>query len=249
MTQPCITFQNFSVRYRNTYALSNIHVSIPKHQITAIVGPSGCGKSTFLKSINRLLELDNHITTDGSIYFEGTDVATINPELLRHKIGMVFQMPSPFPMSIYKNLTYAPRYYGITSKSQLDIIVRDVLSTTGLYNEVQGDLSKSALALSGGQQQRLCIARALTAHPEVLLLDEPCSSLDVNNTKIIEDLLVSLKKDYTIVIVTHNLFQAQRIADNCIFLFNGQIIEQGPAQELFHNPKRKQTQDYLRGAF
>ena len=170
-------------------------------------------------------------------------------EELRRRVGMVFQTPAPFPMSIYKNMTYAPQYYGVGKKQELDRIVRENLEITGLYEEVKEELGKSALKLSGGQQQRLCIARALTAQPEILLLDEPCSALDVKSTQIIEDLLVQLKQRYTIVIVTHNLFQARRIADDCIFLLNGQLWEQGSTRELFEAPSRQETRDYLAGVY
>ena len=213
------------------------------------MGPSGCGKSTLLKAMNRMLELDDTVELSGSIHFQGKDVQTIPPEELRRRIGMVFQSPTPFPMSIYKNLTYAPRYYGVRDRGELDRIVQEALETTGLYDEVKDDLRRSALTLSGGQQQRLCIARALTARPEVLLLDEPCSALDVKSTQTIEQLLLRLKEQYTVVIVTHNLFQARRIADNCMFLLNGQLLEQGTAEELFSNPQHPETRDYLGGVF
>ena len=185
----------------------------------------------------------------GSIHLDGVDIHTMEPEQLRRKVGMVFQTPTPFPMSIYKNMTYAPLYYGVKEKQKLDEIVREKLEVTGLWEEVSEELSKSALKLSGGQQQRLCIARALTANPEVLLLDEPCSALDVKSTQIIEELLQKLKEDYTIVIVTHNLFQARRIADDCIFMLNGQLWEQNTTEELFNNPQKQETKDYLQGAY
>ena len=168
---------------------------------------------------------------------------------LRRRVGMVFQTPTPFPMSIYKNMTYAPLYYGIHGKQKLDALVREKLEITGLWDEVKDELGKSALKLSGGQQQRLCIARALTAEPEVLLLDEPCSALDVKSTQIIEELLLKLKEQYTIVIVTHNLFQAKRIADDCIFMLNGQLCEQNTTQELFNHPQKQETKDYLQGVY
>ena len=171
------------------------------------------------------------------------------PEELRQKVGMVFQSPTPFPMSVYKNLTYAPLYYGVRDRKALDRLVRDVLETTGLYDEVKDELHRSALTLSGGQQQRLCIARALTVRPEVLLLDEPCSALDDKSTRTIEQLLKALKERYTVVVVTHDLFQARRIADECIFLLDGQLWEQGPAEDFFSSPRRAETQDYLSGRF
>ena len=173
----------------------------------------------------------------------------MDPETLRRRVGMVFQTPAPFPMSIYKNMTYAPLYYGVKGRKELDRIVHENLEVTGLWDEVKDELNKSALKLSGGQQQRLCIARALTVQPEVLLLDEPCSALDVKSTEIIEQLLLKLKAHYTIVIVTHNLFQARRIADDCIFMLNGELWEQGTAEELFEHPQRQETKDYVQGAF
>ena len=249
MTQPIITFHDFGVHYGTQIALTHVTTAIEPHKITAIIGPSGCGKSTFLKSINRMIECEEGATLSGSIHLEDKDIMGLDPEALRKRIGMVFQTPTPFPFSIYKNLTFAPRYHGNVSKTELDTMVRNALVTTGLYDEVKDDLNKSALKLSGGQQQRLCIARALTAEPEILLLDEPCSALDVKSTSIIENLLLSLKEHYTIVIVTHNLHQAKRIADNCLFLLNGELIEEGPASELFGNPQQSATQDYLQGVF
>ena len=249
MTQSIITFHDYGVRYGTQPALSHINTSIEPHTITAIIGPSGCGKSTFLKSINRMIECEESAALSGSIHLEGQDIMGLDPEALRKRIGMVFQTPTPFPFSIYKNLTFAPRYHGTTSKIELDGMVRDVLTTTGLYDEVKDNLNKNALTLSGGQQQRLCIARALTAEPEILLLDEPCSALDVKSTSTIGSLLLSLKEHYTIVIVTHNLHQAKRIADNCLFLLNGELIEEGPTARLFEHPQQPATQDYLQGVF
>lgn len=249
MNDAIFSFHNFGVSYGQKQVLKQINAAIHAHRITAIIGPSGCGKSTLLKGMNRLLELDSKAETTGSIHLQGKDLQTIPAEELRRRVGMVFQVPTPFPMSIYKNLAYAPRYYGVRNKAELDKIVQEVLETTGLYNEVKDELRRSALTLSGGQQQRLCIARALTAHPEVLLLDEPCSALDVKSTQTIEQMLLRLKEQYTVVIVTHNLFQARRIADDCIFLLNGQIWEQGTADGLFSNPERPETRDYLSGVF
>ncbi len=249
MSDAILTFHDFGVSYGRKRVLEHIHTAIRPHRITAIIGPSGCGKSTLLKAMNRMLELENGAELSGSIHLQGKDLQTIPPEELRRRIGMVFQAPTPFPMSIYKNLTYAPRYHGIRDKAQLDGIVRETLETTGLYEEVREELHRSALTLSGGQQQRLCIARALTAQPEVLLLDEPCSALDVKSTQTIEQLLLRLKEHYTVVIVTHNLFEARRIADDCLFLLNGQLWEQGIAEELFSHPQRPETRDYLEGVF
>ena len=249
MNDTMITLHDFGVAYEKKTVLSGVNTAIARGKITAIIGPSGCGKSTMLKSINRMLELQKDAEIFGSIHLDGRDIHAMDPELLRRKVGMVFQTPAPFPMSIYKNMTYAPLYYGIRKKAELERIVRENLEVTGLWEEVKDELNKSALKLSGGQQQRLCIARALTAQPEVLLLDEPCSALDVKSTEIIEQLLLKLKEKYTIVIVTHNLFQARRIADDCIFMLNGQLWEQGSTEELFGSPKRQETKDYLQGGF
>lgn len=249
MNDAILTFHDFGVSYGRKPVLEHIHAAIHPHRITAVIGPSGCGKSTLLKSMNRMLELEDSAELSGSIHLQGKDLQTIPPEELRRRIGMVFQTPTPFPMSIYKNLTYAPHYYGIRDKAALDEIVRETLETTGLYDEVKDELRRSALTLSGGQQQRLCIARALTAQPEILLLDEPCSALDVKSTQTIEQLLLRLKERYTVVIVTHNLFQARRIADDCLFLLNGQLWEQGTAEALFTQPQRPETRDYLEGIF
>lgn len=249
MNDAVITLHDFGVAYEGKTVLSGVNTSIRKGRITAIIGPSGCGKSTMLKAINRMLELESDVTLKGSIHVNGRDNQTISVDVLRRQIGMVFQTPTPFPMSIYKNMTYAPLYYGVKGKDALDQTVRENLEVTGLWEEVKDDLNKSALKLSGGQQQRLCIARALTAKPEILLLDEPCSALDVKSTQNIEELLLKLKENYTIVIVTHNLFQARRIADDCIFLLNGQLWEQNTTEELFENPQMQETKDYLQGVY
>ena len=249
MNDAIITLHDFGVAYENKTVLSGVNAAIRKGRITAIIGPSGCGKSTMLKAINRMLELETDVTLKGSIHLSGSDIHTIPAEDLRRRVGMVFQTPTPFPMSIYKNMTYAPLYYGAKGKTALDAVVRENLEVTGLWEEVKDELHKSALKLSGGQQQRLCIARALTADPEILLLDEPCSALDVKSTQTIEELLLKLKERYTIVIVTHNLFQARRIADDCIFLLNGQLWEQNTTEELFNNPQKQETKDYLQGAY
>ena len=249
MTQEQITFHDFGVAYDKKIVLENVNTAIRRGRITAIIGPSGCGKSTLLKAMNRMLETQKDARVFGSIHFNGVDIHTLEPEQLRRKVGMVFQTPTPFPMSIYKNMTYAPLYYGVKGKQKLDAIVKEKLEVTGLWEEVREELNKSALKLSGGQQQRLCIARALTADPEILLLDEPCSALDVKSTQVIEELLLKLKEQYTIVIVTHNLFQARRIADDCIFMLNGQLWEQNTTEELFTHPQKQETRDYLQGAY
>ena len=249
MSDTLITLHDFGVAYENKTVLEGVNAAIRKNRITAIIGPSGCGKSTMLKAMNRMLELQSDAKIRGSIHLNGQNIHTIAPDELRRRVGMVFQTPTPFPMSIYKNMTYAPLYYGIHGKQKLDALVRDKLEVTGLWEEVKDELNKSALKLSGGQQQRLCIARALTAEPEILLLDEPCSALDVKSTQIIEQLLLKLKENYTIVIVTHNLFQARRIADDCIFMLNGQLWEQNSTGELFNNPQKQETKDYLQGVY
>ena len=249
MNDTIITLHDFGAAYEKKTVLTDVNASIRRGRITAIIGPSGCGKSTLLKAMNRMLELENDVTLRGSIHLNGQDIHTISADELRRRVGMVFQTPTPFPMSIYKNMTYAPLYYGVKGKQNLDNIVRETLEVTGLWEEVQDELGKSALKLSGGQQQRLCIARALTAEPEILLLDEPCSALDVKSTQTIEELLLKLKEKYTIVIVTHNLFQARRIADECIFMLNGELWEQNTTEALFTDPQRQETKDYLQGVY
>ena len=249
MSEELLKFHDFGVAYDHKKVLEGVNTSIRQGRITAIIGPSGCGKSTMLKAMNRMLETQKDAEVFGSIHLNGVDIHTLEPEALRRKVGMVFQTPTPFPMSIYKNMTYAPLYYGVKGKHQLDTLVREKLEITGLWEEVKDELNKNALKLSGGQQQRLCIARALTADPEILLLDEPCSALDVKSTQIIEELLLKLKETYTIVIVTHNLFQARRIADDCIFMLNGQLWEQNTTEELFTNPQKQETRDYLQGVY
>lgn len=244
-----ISLHDFGAAYDRKVVLEHINLRIHPNRITAVIGPSGCGKSTMLKGMNRMLDQEEHCQVSGSIHFKGKDIQTFPADELRRKIGMVFQTPVPFPMSIYKNMSYAPIYYGIKDKKELDKLIRQQLQVTGLYEEVKDELHKSALKLSGGQQQRLCIARALTVRPELLLFDEPCSALDVKSIEVIEQLLLELKKEYTIIIVTHNLFQARRIADHCIFMLNGQVWEQGSTRELFEHPQRRETQEYLRGAF
>ena len=248
MSNIILSLHDFGACYDGIPAVQDLNTSIQKNCITAIIGPSGCGKSTLLKAMDRMLETEPGTSIYGSIHLNGVDIQSIPIATLRRRIGMVFQSPTPFPMSIYKNMTYAPLYYG-ASKHDLDKIVQEYLEIVGLWDEVKDHLHKSALKLSGGQQQRLCIARALTAQPEILLLDEPCSALDVKSTETIEQLLLHLKERYTIVIVTHNLFQARRIADDCLFLLHGRLCEQGPASEFFDHPQKTETQDYLRGLF
>lgn len=249
MNDTLITLHDFGVAYDKKTVLHGVNAAIRKNRITAIIGPSGCGKSTMLSAMDRMLELEKSASIFGAICLDGKDIHAIPVDELRRRVGMVFQTPTPFPMSIYKNMTYGPLYYGVRKKSELDALVRENLEITGLWDEVKDELGKSALKLSGGQQQRLCIARALSVQPEVLLLDEPCSALDVKSTEIIEQLLLELKQRYTIVIVTHNLFQARRIADDCIFMLNGELWEQGTAEQLFTEPQRQETKDYLQGVY
>lgn len=250
ISEPIIRTVNLNVFYGRVHALKDVFVLIPPKRITAIMGPSGCGKSTLLKAFNRLLEAEG-ATVSGAVYFNGTDIYSdnVDPAIIRKKIGMVFQKPVPLPMSIYDNVAYGPRIHGIKDKQALDRIVRECLEKVGLWDEVCNRLRDSAFMLSGGQQQRLCIARALAVEPEVLLLDEPTSSLDPASTRRIEELLRELSKDYTIVIVTHNVHQAKRIADHVIFIFNGKVVEQGEAKEVFESPRSTLTRGYIVGEF
>lgn len=238
----------FNAFYGDKKILNNINMDIKKNKITAIIGPSGCGKSTFLLALNRMLE-ENGGRTQGKMLFDSKEIHSISKEEVRKRIGLVFQKPTPFPFSIYKNLTYAPMFYGIRDKKRLNEIVQDNLKLSGLYEEVKDDLNMSALKLSGGQQQRLCIARALTVEPEVLLLDEPCSALDVVNTANIEKMLLNLAKDYTIVIVTHNLYQAKRISDYTAFILDGELIEYDETSKIFSSPQDNRTKEYIEGIY
>ena len=244
-----IKIKNLSLSYDDRLILNNIKLNIPQGKITAIIGPSGCGKSTFLRTLNRMTEDEPNSKIGGEILFQNKNIKNIPKEEVRRKIGLVFQRSTCFPFSVYKNLTYAPIYYGMKDKNKLNELVKGKLKDVGLYDEVQGDLHRSALKLSGGQQQRLCIARALTVEPEVLMLDEPCSSLDIQNTMNIESMLKDLAKKYTILIVTHNLSQAKRIADYTAFLLNGKLVEFGKTKEVFENPKEIETQRYIEGIY
>ena len=241
-----IKIKDLSVFYEDKCVLDKINVGIRRNRITSIIGHSGSGKSTLLTAINNLISLDENARVEGEILLNDKIISNLPEGELRRRVGMVFQAPSPFPFSIRKNLTYAPTFYGIKDKETLMNITVQSLKIVGLYDEVKNDLNKNARKLSGGQQQRLCIARALTADPEVLLLDEPCSALDFENTKLIEGLLLQLKQKYTIVIVTHDLFEAKRLADDCIFLSNGKIIECGEFKNMLKSPKEQATRDYLR---
>lgn len=241
---------NLELFYGNFKALKGIDMEIKKNEITALIGPSGCGKSTFLKTLNRMNDLEDGVKVTGRIYLDGVDIyKEMDSITLRHRVGMVFQQPNPFPKSIYDNVAYGPRIHGIRKKSQLDEIVERSLRQAAIWDELKDRLNKSALGLSGGQQQRLCIARTLAVQPDVILMDEPTSALDPISTMKIEDLALELKKDYTIVIVTHNMQQASRISDKTAFFLLGELIEYGETTELFANPKNPKTEEYITGRF
>ena len=245
-----IEIKNTDLYYGDFHALKNINLDIPANQITAFIGPSGCGKSTLLKSLNRMNDLVEGCRITGEVELDGEDIyGDMDVNLLRKRVGMVFQKPNPFPMSIYDNIAYGPRTHGIRSKAKLDDIVEKALRDAAIWDEVKDRLKKSALGMSGGQQQRLCIARALAVQPEVLLMDEPTSALDPISTSRIEDLAVELKKNYTIVMVTHNMQQAARISDKTAFFLLGEVIEYGDTMTLFSMPKNKKTEDYITGRF
>lgn len=243
--------RNLDLYYGDFQALKNISIDLPKGQITACIGPSGCGKSTFLKSLNRMNDLIPSCRISGDIRLDGQDIygQSMNLNQLRQRVGMVFQQPNPFAMSIYDNVAYGPRTHGIRDKATLDALVEKSLRGAAIWDEVKEKLTKSALSLSGGQQQRICIARALAVEPEVLLMDEPTSALDPISTLKIEDLIQELKEDYTIIIVTHNMQQASRISDKTAFFLNGEICEFGNTVDMFTNPKDKRTEDYVSGRF
>ena len=245
-----LTISNMELYYGDFTALKGINLNIQANEITAFIGPSGCGKSTLLKSLNRMNDLVEGCRITGSILLDGEDIyGDMDINLLRKRVGMVFQKPNPFPMSVYDNIAYGPRTHGIHSKAQLDDIVEKSLRDAAIWDELKDRLKKSALGLSGGQQQRLCIARALAVQPEVLLMDEPTSALDPISTSKIEDLAVELKKDYTIVMVTHNMQQAARISDKTAFFLLGEVIEFGETEQIFSMPKNKKTEDYITGRF
>ena len=245
-----LTISNMELYYGDFKALKGINLNIQANEITAFIGPSGCGKSTLLKSLNRMNDLVEGCRITGSILLDGEDIyGDMDINLLRKRVGMVFQKPNPFPMSVYDNIAYGPRTHGIHSKAQLDDIVEKSLRDAAIWDELKDRLKKSALGLSGGQQQRLCIARALAVQPEVVLMDEPTSALDPISTSKIEDLAVELKKDYTIVMVTHNMQQAARISDKTAFFLMGEGIEFGETEQIFSMPKNKKTEDYITGRF
>ena len=249
MNKSIITVNDLNLWYGQSQALKNIHIEIPENSITALIGPSGCGKSTFLKSLNRMQDLVPSVKITGDIRYQGQDIFEADVNNLRKEIGMVFQKPNPFPMSIYDNIAYGPRTHGTKNKAQLDEIVEKALRGAAIWDEVKDRLKKNALGMSGGQQQRLCIARALAVEPKVLLMDEPTSALDPISTSRIEDLAMELKEKYTIVIVTHNMQQAVRISDQTAFFLLGDLVEYGNTEELFSQPKDKRTEDYITGRF
>ncbi len=246
-----LTAQDLCLWYGTTQALKGVSLAIPEHSITALIGPSGCGKSTFLKTLNRMNDLVPNVRITGRVAYKGRDIfaPSVDVNELRREVGMVFQKPNPFPMSIYDNIAYGPRTHGVKSKSQLDEIVERSLRDAAIWDEVKDRLKRNALGLSGGQQQRLCIARALAVEPQVLLMDEPTSALDPISTSHIEELAVTLKKKYTIVMVTHNMQQAVRLSDYTAFFLLGELIEFSATEQLFAQPEDKRTEDYITGRF
>ena len=251
MSSEKIKVTDLNLYYGANHALKDITMSVREKGITALIGPSGCGKSTFLKTLNRMNDLVDNVKITGEALLDGEDIygPGVDTTLLRKKVGMVFQQPNPFPMSIYDNIAYGPRIHGIKSKYKLDEIVEESLKGAAIFDEVKDRLKKSALGLSGGQQQRLCIARALAVQPEVLLMDEPTSALDPISTSRIEDLMEELKKKYTVLIVTHNIQQAARISDDTAFFLTGRLIEFDSSEKIFSAPAQKQTEDYITGRF
>lgn len=246
-----ITVEGLNLHYGENHALKNVNMEIADHAITAFIGPSGCGKSTFLRCLNRMNDLVDGCRVEGKVILDGEDIydKRVDTTLLRKKVGMVFQQPNPFPMSIYDNIAYGPRLHGIKNKKELDEIVERSLQDAAIFEEVKDRLHKSALGLSGGQQQRLCIARALAVSPEVLLMDEPTSALDPISTLKIEELMETLKKKYTVVIVTHNMQQAARVSDDTAFFLVGEVVEKNATSEIFARPRDKRTEDYITGRF
>ena len=246
-----ISVRNLNLYYGENHALKDINMDIKKNAVTALIGPSGCGKSTFLKSLNRMNDLVENVKITGEVTLDNENIygENVDTTLLRKKIGMVFQQPNPFPMSIYDNIAYGPRIHGIKNKSKLDEIVEESLRGAAIFDEVKDRLKKSALGLSGGQQQRLCIARALAVQPDVLLMDEPTSALDPISTLKVEELMEDLKKKYTVVVVTHNMQQATRVSDETAFFLVGEVVEFDKTETIFSNPKNKKTEDYITGRF
>lgn len=245
-----MSVSHLDLYYGDFHALKDINLGMVKNEVTAFIGPSGCGKSTFLKTLNRMNDMVEGCKITGDVRLDGDDVyKDIDENVLRRRVGMVFQKPNPFPMSVYDNIAFGPRTHGIRSKAELDEIVERSLKQAAIWDELKDRLKKSALGLSGGQQQRLCIARALAVEPEVILMDEPTSALDPISTSKIEDLALELKKNYTIIMVTHNMQQAARISDNTVFFLLGEIVEAGKTEQIFRNPIQKKTEDYITGRF
>lgn len=251
MNEIALSVKNLNLYYGENHALKNVSMDIVRNHVTAFIGPSGCGKSTFLKTLNRMNDLVEGVRIEGSVKLDGQDIYSpqVDTTSLRKEIGMVFQQPNPFPMSIYDNIAYGPRVHGIKDKHKLDQIVEESLRGAAIFDEVKDRLKKSALGLSGGQQQRICIARALAVKPSVLLMDEPTSALDPISTAKIEDLMVELKKDYTVVVVTHNMQQASRVSDDTAFFLVGEMVEFTDTKTIFSYPKDKRTEDYITGRF
>lgn len=246
-----VKVENLNLYYGENHALKDVNMDIQENAVTAFIGPSGCGKSTFLKTLNRMNDLVDGVRIDGKVLFDGEDIydPSVDTTILRKKVGMVFQQPNPFPMSIYDNIAYGPRVHGIRDKKRLDQIVEESLRGAAIFDEVKDRLKKSAMGLSGGQQQRICIARALAVQPEVLLMDEPTSALDPISTSKIEDLMEDLKKKYTVIVVTHNMQQATRVSDQTAFFLVGEMVEFGDTKQIFSYPQDKRTEDYITGRF
>ncbi len=246
-----VKVENLNLYYGENHALKDVNMDIQENAVTAFIGPSGCGKSTFLKTLNRMNDLVDGVRIDGKVLLDGEDIydPAVDTTILRKKVGMVFQQPNPFPMSIYDNIAYGPRVHGIRDKKRLDQIVEESLRGAAIFDEIKDRLKKSAMGLSGGQQQRICIARALAVQPEVLLMDEPTSALDPISTSKIEDLMEDLKKKYTVIVVTHNMQQATRVSDQTAFFLVGEMVEFGDTKQIFSYPQDKRTEDYITGRF
>ena len=246
-----VKVENLNLYYGENHALKDVNMDIQENAVTAFIGPSGCGKSTFLKTLNRMNDLVDGVRIDGKVLLDGEDIydPSVDTTILRKKVGMVFQQPNPFPMSIYDNIAYGPRVHGIRDKKRLDQIVEESLRGAAIFDEVKDRLKKSAMGLSGGQQQRICIARALAVQPEVLLMDEPTSALDPISTSKIEGLMEDLKKKYTVIVVTHNMQQATRVSDQTAFFLVGEMVEFGDTKQIFSYPQDKRTEDYITGRF